>query len=112
MAAPGREAEAAAERRAPAEPTPGAESPGRITVEVDVLPGPVDRAADAGMRPPSETLAPAEPTPGRQSPGRMAAQGPAESSAPLEASCGEAWAPPQCPAGLPIPSWPPLKASK
>ena len=93
VAAPGREAEVAAERRVPVEPTPGAESPGRIMVEVEVLPGPADRTADAGMRPPSETLAPAETTPGRQSPGWMAAQGPAESSAPLEASRGEAWAP-------------------
>ena len=107
MAATGREAEAAVERRteqpseflAPTEPTPGAESLGRMTVEVDVLPGPADRAVDAGTRPPSESSAPAEPTPGKQSPGRMAVQGPTESSNPLEAFCGEAWA-------LPVPGQP------
>ena len=64
-----------------------------MMVEVDALPGPADRAAEAGTRPPSESWAPAEPTLGRQSPGRMAVQGPEESSAPLEALCGEAWAP-------------------
>ena len=63
-------------------------------MEVDALPGPADRAAEAGTRPPSESSVLAEPTPGRQSPGRMTVQGPTESSNPPEAFCGEAWAPP------------------